>query len=173
MNPLSNIIRKVADEHDAATFVVKKAVPDAVRLILEDVEANKLAVTETAHRRLTQTVTRRVRNADGVARRQGTFFGNLRHAYAIDVEERVIKETAELTRDEFFRVMEIRRDQIEADRTHLAVLEHAARELEVIWEANPDLTFGQAETLFVKRMRSRQPSRSRPPPTHPAPPGTH
>ncbi len=172
MNPLSNIIRKVADDHDASTFVVKKAVPDAVRLILDDPEANKLAVTETAHRRLTQTVTRRARNADGVARPQGTFFGALRHAYALDVDERVIKETAELTRDEFHRVMEIRRHQIEADRSHLAVLEHAARELELIWEANPGLTFGQAEALFVSRMRGRT-ARTPRPPTHPEAPTAH
>ncbi len=172
MTTLSDIIRRVADDHDSPTVVVAKVVPDAVRLIMADPEANKLAVTETASRRLSQTLTRRARVAFGETTRQGTFFGDLRHRYAIDVEERVIKETSHLTREEFLRVMEIRRNQIAADRAHLAVLEHAAAELEVIWDANPTLTFGEVERLFVNRQRVRRASihpRGDQPGPHPTP----
>ena len=159
MSLLNDIIRRVADDHDGPSVVISRAIPVAVGLILENEEATKLAVTETANRRLTQALTRRSREISGKAGRQGTFFGDLRERYAIDVEERVIKQTVHLTREEFYRVMEIRRTQIAADRAHLAVLEHAAAELEIIWDANPTLPFGEVERLFAKPQPARRPTR--------------
>ncbi len=172
INPYADIIRRVADDNGGPVVVIGKIVPEAVRLIMADPEANKLAVTDAATRSLRQTLTRRARTNGAHVSRQGAMFPNLRQSYAIDIDERVIKDTSDLTRSEFSRVMEIRRDQIAADRAHLAVLEHAATEMEALWDVNPEMTFGEVEKLLV-RLRERQGAKPVPSPTHQAPSATH
>lgn len=172
MSQLNAIIRELVDENAGPTVIVGQVVPEGVRRVLADTEATQVAVAETVGRRLRMALTRRSRDLAGTERRQGSFFGDLRQSYAIDVDERVIKQTAYLTRDEFSRVMEIRRDQIAADRTHLSVLEHAAAQLEELWDANPALTFGQVERLFA-RHQTLPPIRRMPRPDQPGAPGPH
>lgn len=64
--------------------------------------------------------------------------------YALDIEERVIKDTANLTRTEVRRVIQIRRDQIKADRAKLEQLEQAEAAAAPYWDQHPDWTFGEA-----------------------------
>lgn len=172
MSQLNSIIRELVDENAGPTVVVGQVVPEGVRRVLADTEATQVAVTETVNRRLRVALTRRSRALAGTERRQGSFFGDLRECYAIDVEERIIKQTTHLTRDEFNRVMEIRREQIAADRAHLSVLEHAAAQLEELWDANPSMTFGQVERLFV-RHQDFPPIRRSIRPDQPGVPGHH
>lgn len=65
-------------------------------------------------------------------------------AYALDTEERVVKDTAQMTRPEVRRAIQIRRDQIKADRAKLEQLEQAEAAAAPYWDQHPDWTFGEA-----------------------------
>lgn len=76
-------------------------------------------------------------------------FPGLRAGYAIDVDERCIKNTEDLTRLEFQRLISIREQQIEADRDHLSELRAAQRAVRPIWDAHPDWTFRQVSDAYM------------------------
>lgn len=67
---------------------------------------------------------------------------NLASAYALDLGEREVKLTRDLTRIELRRVIEIRRQSVEADLRSLSELERAEAVSAPIWDAHPDWLFG-------------------------------
>ena len=154
MTELSDIVRQVTAEQTGSTIITAKAVTAGLPLVLANPEATEQAVIETLRRRVRDSVTRLSRTETKRVSKQASFFGHLRDMYAIDVEERVLKETTSLTRLEFRRIIAIRRDQIVADQAHMDLLVRAETELAPLWDAYPDLTFGEVEKLYIQRRGS-------------------
>lgn len=74
---------------------------------------------------------------------QGALFKDLRRAYALDEEGRVVKSTDDLTQLEFERIIRIREQSIESDLAHLKILRQALITVRSLWSSHPDWTFAQ------------------------------
>ncbi len=77
---------------------------------------------------------------------------NLARSYALDIGDRVVKLTRELTQLEVRRIITIRKDSIAADMRSLSEIEAAYVAAHPMWAQNPEWLFGQALDAAVKLM---------------------
>lgn len=77
-------------------------------------------------------------------------FPGLRSAYAIDAEERVVKQTRALSMLEFQRIIATREKQVSDDRAHLKILRDTLAAVSPTWAPHPTWTFGEAADAYAK-----------------------
>lgn len=148
---LSDIVSKVvAETQDASgSIVTRDAVEIGKPLVREDEEAVDQCISEALAIRIKAAAQRENKKSEKRDPRQPELFG-LRPRHALDIEGRILKSTHALTRIEFERIRQIRRESLVADAAYLKKLDDAARALSTIWDSNPELTFGEVCDLFQK-----------------------
>jgi hypothetical protein len=90
----------------------------------------------------------------GAAPAQLTMFPDLHVGYPLDHDGRQIKQTDALSRIEFRRIIEIRREQIKRDEAHLQSLMQAEATVSPLWDRYPDKTFGEICSLYMAKMEA-------------------
>jgi hypothetical protein len=130
------------------------ATDKAVEVALPRVMADPVALENAARIGVDRTVSEIATRQKRVARKmgQGQYdmfeeFG-LHSAYAVDTNGRKLKYTGWLTQMEYLRIMQIRRDQLDADAKHYSVLEATYERIRPIWDANPHLMFDEVALLY-------------------------
>lgn len=134
-----------------------KAIAAAITVIRGDPEATEEAYYVAVSKLVLDQTTKIMRrlNGKGSAPHQYSFFGDrLRERYALDLDERVIKDLARLSRLEFSRIIAIRKNQLDADAAHLEALREAEKELAPIWDEYPDKNYGDIEKIYLRRRRN-------------------
>lgn len=126
------------------------AVEHAFPIVRDDDEATDQCVRETLARRIKDVATRREGQSRNKEDHQPVLF-DLRPRHALDTDGRIIKNTRAMTRMEFSRVRDIRRQSIIADEAYLKQLDEAATALAPIWDLYPTLTFGEAEEIYRRQ----------------------
>lgn len=152
MSSLAEIVGRVVDacQTPDGSIVTADAVTMALPLVKEDAEACDTLLCEALSKRIKDAATRARAAAMDADGRQPSFWGDkLRPRYALDIEGRSLKNTNSLTRLEFERIRQIRRDQLAADAAALAVLDEAATALSPIWDLNPALSFGEVMQVYL------------------------
>lgn len=150
MSRLTDIVSEViaaSQDSEGSLNDRHRAISLGVPLVKEDAEAVDQCIAEALGKRIKDAMTRAPSVAASAPDRQVNLF-DLRPAHALDTEGRVIKTTRALSRLEFERIRQIRRDQIANDAAYLKRLDEAAVALGPIWDANPALNYGEAEDLF-------------------------
>lgn len=150
MSRLSDVIGHVVEvgTDGFGRLDVHSAVALAVEMI-DDEDRNTL-VEEALGKRIKDAATKAKRAAANAASSQGALFADVRRAHALDTDGRIVKLTDEMTELEFKRVIEIRRKQIADDIAYLDVLEHAYLQVQPVWRAHPDETFGEVCRRFAE-----------------------
>lgn len=151
--PLSNIIGRAIDLNTIMGVTVQaKAVAAAVELLRADAEATDEARYVAASRLIHDQATKAMRKVMASSAQGSLFFGQrLRARYALDTDGRIIKDTDRLTRLEWRRAIQIRMDQLEADKAHLDAMRLADRELSPIWDEYPQKMYGEVERIYLAR----------------------
>jgi hypothetical protein len=152
---LSDIVSRAIDLNTMMGVTSqKKAVAAAVALMRKDAEATEEARYVAASKLVHDQATRTMRKVAEDDPRQPSFFGDrLRARYALDVDNRVIKDLVRLARLEFRRIIAIREKQLKFDGAHLAALKEAYKELSPIWDLYPKKLYGEIEAIYLRRMR--------------------
>jgi hypothetical protein len=79
---------------------------------------------------------------------QPDLFRKLHRAYALDGEDRIIKNTVDLTQLELQRAISIREKSVEHDMAHLNYMRRALDAVRPLWSSHPDWTFGQVCSAY-------------------------
>jgi hypothetical protein len=151
MSRLSDVIAQVIEDQltTEGTIVPARAAISALAM-LEGDDIELLASAEL-RRKFKEAMVLARRSAGKANKAQSSFpFPDIRLAHALDIENRIIKLTSEMTEIEFNRVIDIRVKSIRDDTAYLDKLLQARDELAPIWKAQPDLTFAQACEVFVQ-----------------------
>ena len=155
MSALNDIIGRVIDECDAPDGIdTHRAVDIAFPLVIADEEARDQIIREGLWKRIKDQATRALRRlqADGNAQdEQLDLFGQLKRRYALDIDGRRIKNTADLSRLEFRRLIAIREQQIEQDTAHLKVLRDVESAVSLVWDILPDQSLGRVMAVYLAK----------------------
>lgn len=147
--PLSDIVSKAIDETKDGDGSIRthEAVKVGFPLVKGDDEAVDQCISEALAERIKKAA-QNEKNLDK-ARISGPddLFG-LRTRHALDTDGRMLKATHALTRLEFERIRQIRRESLKADEAYLAKLDNAAAAVSPLWDAHPDMTFGEVCDLL-------------------------
>lgn len=84
---------------------------------------------------------------------QLVMFPDLEPGYVLDLEGSYTKNSIDLTESEMKRIIEIRSDQITADKQSLALLKAAYKAARPIWAKHPDWTLGQVDDELARRRK--------------------
>jgi len=149
MSRLTDIVSEViASTQDAEGSInTGVAVTKGVPLVKADAEAVDQCISEALAKRIKDAATRARKAAEDAPDAQPDLF-DLRPRHALDIEGRTLKSTHALSRLEFERIRQIRRDSLASDEAYLARLDNAASALAPIWDAYPALTYGEACDLL-------------------------
>lgn len=144
MSRLSDVVNEAcAEARDGfGRTVVQQAVAFARGRLDED---DRDTLVDEALARRCKTVAEKARKSVRAAAAEANLvdmFPDLRAGYALDNEERVVKETASLSELEFDRIIAIREKQVEDDTSHLEHLRAARATAKPLWTVHPDWTFG-------------------------------
>lgn len=158
---LKHILHELVEEFErpGTGIDVHAAIQAGRPRVMADPDALVILVDEGLARRLTQVATRQLKLMEETAANEGrqrdlfAAFG-LRPRYALDSDDRIIKRTDWLTRDEFRSLIDLREQQLVADLGHLDKLRQAERTLRRLWNQNPELTFGEVVRLYHEHERS-------------------
>jgi len=150
---LSDIVHDLIEQYDrpGEGIDMHAATEAGVQLVKGDDETLDTLVRDALYKRIKDACTkarRRSENSDQNTAGQPALF-DLRARHALDTEGRYVKRTEDLTQFEFRRLIDIRRQQLEADKAYLDELEKAEAALRPIWERHPELTYGQAEQAYI------------------------
>lgn len=151
MSRLNDIVSEVivATQDSDGSIPTQRAVMLGVPLVKKDDEAVDQCIAEALAIRIKNVATReRNKTGSGPADHEDLF--GLRPRHALDVDGRVLKATHALTRIEFERIRQIRRDSLTADEAYLALLDNAAAVVSPVWNVHPELTFGEVCDLLRK-----------------------
>lgn len=150
--PLNDILAQAIDEtRHGPSLSTHEAIEAALPRVKEDEEALDQILREGLGKRIKDMVTKELRKRATESAGQGLLpFDQLRKAYALDTDGRMIKNTDALTRGEWERIREIRRKQIEADTAHLKLLDDVTEMVDDIWQPRPELTFGEVKALWFR-----------------------
>jgi hypothetical protein len=155
LSALNDIIGRVIDECDAPDGIdTHRAVDIAFPLVIADEEARDQIIREGLWKRIKDQATRALRRlqADGNAQdEQLDLFGQLKRRYALDIDGRRIKNTADLSRLEFRRLIAIREQQIEQDTAHLKVLRDVESAVSLVWDILPDQSLGRVMAVYLAK----------------------
>lgn len=146
--PLTSIIDRAVTLNTAMGVThVLKAKQAAVELMRNDPsateEARYFAASKLIHDRTTRTMR-------AISKQRQKTLWNLHERYAIDVENRVIKDTDRLSRLEWRALLNLRQKQIEDDTAHYRQMLNADRELSPIWDEFPDKNFREIEMIWLQ-----------------------
>ena len=149
---LNDVIAHLIEEYErpGAGIDMHAATEAGVRMVKGDDETLESLVREALYKRIKGACTnarRRAETSDANVRQPALF--DLRTRHALDTEGRYIKRTEDLTQIEFRRLIEIRRQQLEADKAYLDELEKAEAALRPIWTRHPEYTYGEAEQAYM------------------------
>ena len=154
MSRLSDVIGRVVELESGPEGIDLHHAVSVARPMLDEEDVETL-ICEALTKRIKDAATRgrmdAMRAADNA--QSELPFPDLRVRHAVDLEGRRLVNTEDMTEMQFRRVIEIRRKQLKDDRSYLDVLEQAYRQIEPIWRAHPDLTFGQACRICVQSDR--------------------
>jgi hypothetical protein len=147
---LSDIVLQVIDETKDAdgSIPTQKAVTLGLPLVKRDGEAVDQCIKEALSIRIKNVATRERNKEKGSAPSDMEDLFGLRPRHALDIEGRVLKATHALTRLDFERIRQIRRESLLADAAYLKKLDDAAAALSGIWDDHPALTYGEACALL-------------------------
>jgi len=143
MSRLSDVISRVIEDrtiagtltvHDATKDVMARASEEDIKALASEAIGNRI---KSAMCRITKAA------SESAGEVTSLLFPDLRPAHALDADERLIKQTRELSLLEFRRIIEIREKQIAADTAYLSILRRAYERLKPYWKA--DMTFAEAE----------------------------
>lgn len=152
MASLTDIVGRVIDSCDRPGLGIDlhRAIEMAVPLVMDDPEALGICVRHGLAKDIKDAATRATRSAESSSPDGETLdlFGKLRARYAVDIEGRVLKNTRDLSRLEFQRLIAIREAQIVADQEHLTALRDAAITVSPLWDINPAMAFGHVVDLY-------------------------
>jgi len=152
MSALTDICREAYVECEVYREGVStaKAVDAAMPRVMADPVALENAARIGVDRTVTEIATRQKRADRKKGGGQFDMFEEfgLRPAYAIDTNGRKLKYTGWLTQMEYLRIMQIRRDQLEADGAHLDTLEKTYQQIKPFWDANSHLMFDEVALLY-------------------------
>jgi hypothetical protein len=146
---LSDIVSQVISDTKDSNGSVRThdAVERGVPLVKEDDEAVDQCISEALSIRIKNVALNERKKDKTRISGPDDLFG-LRGRHALDTDGRMLKATHALTRLEFERIRQIRRDSLRADEAYLAKLDNAAAVVSPVWDANPDLTFGEVCALL-------------------------
>ena len=158
MSQLNDAIGRAIELHDhpGQGIEVHSCVKTAWGLLKDDDESVEILCKEAIAKRIKDKVTNASRNAATASSTQLPLFPNLRAAYALDIDGRRLKDTRDLSRMEFKRLIVIRRDQLTADAAHLKHLTDAEREVAALWDASPGKTFGEICDIYAAQRRAAE-----------------
>jgi hypothetical protein len=151
MSRLSEVMSEVIEQQltSSGTIVPAQAALAAMSMLDED-DIGLLASAEL-RRRFNGAMNTARRSIANSFKAQTSFpFPDIRLAHPLDIDNRVIKLTSEMSEMEFNRVIEIRVKSIADDTAYLDKLTQARDELAPIWKAQPDLTFSEACEVFQR-----------------------
>lgn len=149
MSRPSDIINEAVDRAREAGPIIVHAVAVEVLDALDDEGVRQMAI-EGLSRRIKTAAERgkaEVMAAANAAQPELPF--NLARSYALDIGERVVKLTRDLTELEVCRIIAIREESIEADRRSLAEIKRAYSMAAPVWSSQPQWTFGQVLDAIV------------------------
>ncbi len=156
MSSISDIVGRVIElcETPAAGIDVHRAIEVGMPLVRNDPDMMDQLAREGLAKRIKDQATRIARQMEGESPDDGDqldFFGKLRPRYALDTDGRRLKNTRDLTRIEFRRLITIREEQVAADMAHLKILRDAEDAVSLLWDFHPDLAFGQVMDLYLSQ----------------------
>jgi len=150
MSRLTETMHEIADRH----FELRNClnVHEAARELMQQAdeeEREQFAFSEVCRRFKAISCRARAAAKDDTETQADLPFSELRKAYAIDLDDRIIRPTEQLTQLEFRRIIEIREQQVIADRKHLEELKRVYSSLSPYWDRNPDWTLANVAMLYV------------------------
>jgi hypothetical protein len=155
MSRLTEVMAEVIEQQlTAAGTIVPAQAASAALSMLDDDDIGLLASAELRRKFKAAMGQARESIANAVKAQTSFPFPDIRLAHSIDIDNRVIKLTSEMSEIEFNRVIDIRVKSIADDTAYLDKLLQARDELAPIWRAQPDLTFAEACEVF-SRMTER------------------
>lgn len=86
----------------------------------------------------------------------GDMFPGIERGYVLDIGGNYAKDADDLTEMEFKRIIQIRQDQLAADKQSLDALEAAYGACAPIWREHPTWLFGQCKAELARRARQRK-----------------
>lgn len=153
MSTLNDIIGQVIEACDAPEGIdTHRAVDMAVPMVLADDDARDQIIREGLWKRIKDQATRAMRRMqadENVQDEQLDLFGKLRRRYALDVDGRRLKNTRDLSRMEFRRLIQIREKQVEDDVAHLKVLRDVEAAVSRVWDVLPDQPLGKVMDVYL------------------------
>lgn len=151
MSRLTDIVSEVISETKDAegSINTSQAVTLGVPMVRKDDKAVDQCISEALAIRIKAVATRERKKSNTGSRDQLSFF-DLRPRHALDIEGRILKSTHALTRLEFERIRQIRRESLSADAAYLQKLDNAAIAVAPFWDAHPEATFGEVCDLLRK-----------------------
>lgn len=146
MSQLSNFINEAVAVVMVKGRVSTQKVADLVEPKLDDLMRHSL-MFESLKIRIKKQVCKthkQTREDDDEEPRLTGF--DLHSGYALDVADKYIKRTQELTELEFLRIITIREEQLVDDSRHLSVLRKAYDTVKPFWQV--EMNFGEAEAAY-------------------------
>jgi hypothetical protein len=153
-SPMSSRLSDLVSQALEANTVDGRTDAEAAKIALRDSlteEHVERALSEFATRLIATATRKTMAEFAAATPRQGELPFRLHAAYAVDLGERRIVNTYDMTRIEANQALKVRRDQIDADTRSANDLERAIRAADPHWDRDPSLTFGQSlERAAVK-----------------------
>lgn len=152
MSRLSDRVNEAVEAARKSGSVVVQSVATTILAELSQDEMEQVAMEGLCRRVKTAASAGRAEVLRSAQSTQAELPFNLARSYALDIGDRVVKLTRELTELEVARVIAIRKDSIAADVRSLSEIEAAYEAAQPIWRKNPQWLFGQALDAAVKLM---------------------
>lgn len=152
MSRLSDLVNEAVINHTSKKGVI--AQHDALTDIKPklDQECRETLIDEALTSRITAAAKRGKSAIAAMAKRRNMELPfNIDGAYPLNIEDRYIKRTEALTREEMLRVINIREKQIVDDKNRLAELRNAFHTVDPIWQQHPTWTFGQCCSALLRK----------------------
>ena len=152
MSRLSDLVNEAVDAAQQSGALVVQTVASSILAGLSAEETEQVALEGLCRRVKTAASAGRAEVLRAASADQAELPFNLARAYALDVGDRQVKLTRELTQIEVRRIIAIRKDSIAADVRSLTEIEAAYDAALPVWNDRPEWLFGQALDAAVKKM---------------------
>ena len=150
MSRLSDRVNEAVESAREGGAIVVHTVASGILSDLSSEEIEQVALEGLCRRVKTAASSGKAQVLRAAKGEQAELPFNLARSYAIDIGDRVVKFTRELTQLEVARVIAIREASIEADGRSLTEIKAAYEAAQPVWDNNPEWLFGQALDAAVK-----------------------
>lgn len=150
MSRLSDQINEAVEAARTEGAIVVHTVATSILSGLEHEDLETLALEGLCRRVKSAASAGKAEVLAAASTTQGELPFNLARSYALDIGDRVVKLTRDLTQLEVRRVIAIRKESVAADLASLAEIEAAYDAAEPVWAKSPELLFGPALDAAMK-----------------------